>query len=598
MALQDRVILEKYAFDGFDYKEIEKKSFTFFTSQNHFSGAQSITENSNWRIRFSGASNDRLYIDGLDLLSSNLIKNDDEGFLYINPSERPLCLYDHKRNDHKYLPGKYRLKLVKEDGSVQFSWLEINAKYMSDNQLVSMREDIENTVIGLARSFDANTNGSVTDYDDVLGATDLSVIELLHQEYTIFFRALYRIGINPQSVISNRYCWMRQEKKPLDMKGIQYMSAHSIRRQNHDIYGKNHYISFNNNVNTNLKNNLLFLEIVLKHLNEKIKSEFIFLRKRDVNFKSKDLEKDFHMIKSCMAMVVKMLTERWMRSVDNNQINTNTLSSFMNSDYLFVQNLVSKIKREQHRSVAFHRQYVYYWHRTDLLYEIWGYIKVLDSLKKLNFQPISGWIFDKNRTEYEPLSPGTIVRMNCTKFNGTPLHVDVVYNKRITADRPAKADDKLTNPLWCNTRKNAPDVRLDIRDAQNTLISVIILDTKYRKLKDVVGTSKNGCWQQIASYSDSIKSPFRYKSKRYQRLLDLNFIDNQQSAVSAVSVLYPGIPNSKAPQEKIKEAEEKNVYPIEIRPGKGSQDLVDFFRKKIGGCAQDIINRADILKDI
>lgn len=48
----------------------------------------------------------------------------------------------------------------------------------------------------------------------------------------------------------------------------------------------------------------------------------------------------------------------------------------MNYKYIFITKFVKKLRLAASKLTAFHRQYEYYWHRTDLLYEIWGYIGV------------------------------------------------------------------------------------------------------------------------------------------------------------------------------------------------------------------------------
>lgn len=39
------------------------------------------------------------------------------------------------------------------------------------------------------------------------------------------------------------------------------------------------------------------------------------------------------------------------------------------------------------------------WKRTDLLYEIWGYIQVVNSLIEIGYKPIEGWIFSQDYEE-------------------------------------------------------------------------------------------------------------------------------------------------------------------------------------------------------
>lgn len=49
------------------------------------------------------------------------------------------------------------------------------------------------------------------------------------------------------------------------------------------------------------------------------------------------------------------------------------------------------------------KQYRYFWRSTELLYEIWTYIKTIEALRIKGFEPISGWIF--NTSEYAEILP-------------------------------------------------------------------------------------------------------------------------------------------------------------------------------------------------
>ena len=78
--------------------------------------------------------------------------------------------------------------------------------------------------------------------------------------------------------------------------------------------------------------------------------------------------------------------------------------------------------------LTLHREYQYFWKRTDLLYEIWGYIQVVHSLIEIGYKQIEGWIFSQNYEENKTipfLSEGTTVKFRDNKMD---TEINLAYN--------------------------------------------------------------------------------------------------------------------------------------------------------------------------
>ena len=153
----------------------KKKKFVFRENELDIN-YQEIFENAEWKLVFQAPMNGKLYMDGLDLILDKRIMKKDDG-AYIVPSEEPYYIYNHKQNDSKYLPGIYRLKLVTES-TIKYSWLKILPKFVTENSLEIMRQDVENTVKGLARSFCANTNGNLSNYSSFLTFDEIQALSI------------------------------------------------------------------------------------------------------------------------------------------------------------------------------------------------------------------------------------------------------------------------------------------------------------------------------------------------------------------------------------------------------------------------------------
>ncbi|MFT8837836.1 nuclease domain-containing protein [Liquorilactobacillus satsumensis] len=565
---------------------------TFFEfSENKFDYSNiflSIKENVNYRLEFTGESKDKLYIDGLDLIDTEQIQHDAKGKLFIYPNTGELVLYDYKKNnEHKYLPGIYRLKLVTASKSTLYSWLKVSPKFITENELESMKMDVEKKVEGLARTFDANTNGTLTNYSFELTTHDIATLQVLHERKLRFTRSVYDVSNCPRTIIGNKYRWSCQLNNAIDSNGIKKMASRPDKKK--QVYSKKHNISFISKENMALKQNLRLLKQIISKLKIKIDKYIEYSEIKYTSDRQETLKNDLCVLAFYCKNIDFLLKQSWLKDVPSKEINFNNSNSsaMLNQSYLFFHELVWKLKHNSHLAISFHRQYSYYWHRTDLLYEIWGYIKVLDVMQQMGFQPISGWIFKKGRKSFEPLEPGTTVVMrNSKEIKYARITAKIIYTKEINLISPEKTSE--ANPLWRNTPHRVPDIRIDLYDEDNILLNVFILDTKYRKLESVVASGKEGSWQQIAAYSDSIKSLFPFNTNKYRWLKGI--LPPKYSIVGRTSILFPGLQNAEVSEKLVQKTMRREVIPIELRPGFGDEKLKRFLKNGISEIVERLNN--------
>lgn len=565
-------------------------SQTFTFSEDEFAfNTLNAKENCLYSIIFEGDAEDKLYIDGLDLISDSRIKRDENNKMYVSPSKVALHLYNNERNNQSnYLPGIYRLKMVRKGKEPLYSWIKIDPKFLSNSELHQLRLDVENTIRGLARSFDANVNGTLTSYNDDLTSEDYELLAIFHREEQNFRQILYGIRTFPKFKIAAQYRWTMKSISPLDNRSVQKMASHPAK--NKQNFAKTRLINFNVPQNKLLKEQLVY---VLKRVNQLIQKieNFSGLLHGKVNSQHNSFQDDLSRLKSYKDEILDFLNCSWMQNTSFKDAHEVNLLGNMNYKYIFITKFVKKLRLAASKQTAFHRQYEYYWHRTDLLYEIWGYIQVIKSLGNIGFKPIDGWIFNKDRECFDELEDGTAVTMVGDRVSSSKNHrslqIRIIYNQKIPTNKNV--------PVWTNGSHNWPDIRVDLYDksgvnGSKTLIGMLVLDTKYRRLKDV----ERDAWDQLASYLDQIKTSAKYAFhlKCYENAKKHRAIDLSKSFVSAVSILYPKIDSDR--DNSVQTFREKNMTPIGLIPGNGTVDLDHFFDEQIGQLIDKVIDWANL----
>ena len=554
MVMQDNIFLIN--------KSYKRKIFEFSIDElnNNF---QEIFENSEWGLIFHAPEGSKLYMDGLDLIHDERILKDANG-IYITPSDDPYYIYNHNENENKYLPGLYRLKLVNQS-TVKYSWLKIKPKFLTENLLEVMKQDVENTVKGLARSFHANTNGSLSNYSSFLTFEEIEALTILNNSYKDFNLNTYFLSHSPRVRAGSYYHWTRNKKRNLDNKSIKKMS---IKKYDKELYLEDFHATVDISENRVLKR--LLLEILQVIMNVKKSIEKI-----PKNLMSSDLKKDFTLLQKYSSKLNYLLKEGWLRKVQIVQKEKGISNAYLDYRYIFFKDLNWKLKHISNFQPQFSRQYQYYWHRTDLLYEIWGYIKVIEALKSLGFTPVKGWIFDNVDLDFQELKPGTCVEMKTNGMYKHFMYLKIKYDDEVLPEEEEKVT--LSNPLWHSSPHNRPDIRIEIYDKNMIFQSTIILDTKYRRLKNMNNFGKAGIVEQLNAYRYQLLSPYPFRADSYQKY-NLFHRKNEDHQVIDVAALYPGELNDQ--EEVLSELKTKSTKSIVLNPRFPNNSLLKKFLKE------------------
>lgn len=476
----------------------------------------------------------RFYMDGLDTIPYRFLEIGDDDIAYLAPSDEQMVLYDSDRKSktnpegyYPFIPGYYRIKVVVE-GIAYYSWLKVKPKQITEEQWVSMRDDIEATLNGLAQDL-VRKNASLG-----INSTLPVPIHILRKLYAIkkdfskWIAAIKSIQSDPRMRIRKEYSLVAEGKAgEIDATSIRYRARHPE--------SKNYIYSPSNVRNYNLPENQWIrkiLRFIVRQMNELM--DYLDKHKKKVLEEIKK-EKYFHGEEHYQVrtrkQIVEELTEyerfvvrvrgeaisalrvEWIEEVDDKPPTSIPHVMHMDSRYRSLYQLYRILKNEDFQ-VTLDESYDFYWKRTDLLYEIWGFLQLIEGLQHeaVGFEVVKGWIFDINPNsksiQIPFLEQGTVI-----EFKRDDIRACLVYDETI----PFKKEDTiLTKPFFTNGPHNRPDVRIDLYE-KDDFIGSIVVDFKYRPLWFIWDSNRlhssrqTDTMRQLISYRSNLSSPFLYR---------------------------------------------------------------------------------------
>ncbi len=195
----------------------------------------------------------------------------------------------------------------------------------------------------------------------------------------------------------------------------------------------------------------------------------------------------------------------------------------MNPKYNTIYKMYLK-SRNNRNTLNFSNRYQYYWKSTNVLYEIWCFIKIIRSLSLQGYTPISGWIFENDILSQELpfLHEDTTVVLS-----KNDIRINLVYNNSMEKE---DFSNTLDIPVKTSSKRKKPDIRLDIILQDKYYIGSLIFEVKYKKLDNILDKDKGRQRQQLMAYKQNTMSSI---------LAFPEILTRSLQAVSAVFALYP-----------------------------------------------------------
>ncbi|SOB99495.1 uncharacterized protein DUF2357 [Ureibacillus xyleni] len=488
-----------------------------------------IRENLNLELKF-GCENTRatLSMDGLDILKDRKVEYDEFNNAYIHPGALTLFEHGSEINYYPYIPGIYCLTVTIE-GENYYSFIKVISNRLSDEQLNTMRNEVENQLKGLAYDVVRKQNIAQELNIDLTLFQHFKVLDFYYDDLTMIFMDLSN---KVRFTLKRDYALQSIEKPShVDAVSIQYQLKHP--ESTTYLKTRKNLVNYDLPENRLLKRivkkwsliTLDFLQQVEYNINQYQKGEDLFSsyvsrnRRKSLLTQLENYRQTAFRLK---AMLDRFQLNYWFKEVSD--ITSSSIPDKMHMDVRY--NKLLKIHRyitTSERDVALHPAWKSHWKRTDQLYEIWCFFKVIDYFKSKNYQFTNApkWFFGEMDETIDNLFviPTIPAGANFELEKGN-MQFKVFYDETVPKTQQETENAK---PIYTTGDNNKPDIRIDLF-IQGVYIGSIILDSKYRK-RDVLMDSKN----QLISYADHIRSPFIYNKKRWERI----------RPVHRVIVLYP-----------------------------------------------------------
>jgi hypothetical protein len=500
-------------------------------------GIPEVIENKRLTLEFVCEDNSaRFYMDGLDTIPMRFLDVGEDDVAFLPPSNLPVLLYDSKSDSntnpdgfYPFIPGYYRIKVI-VNGVSYYSWLKVKPKQITEEQWVSMREEIEESLHGLAQDL-VRKNASLGINSSIpIPIHILRKLIIIKKDFSKWMVALKSIESDPRMRIRKEYHLVPEGKAgEVDATSIQYRVRHPE--------SQNYFYSPKNTRNYNLVENQWIKKIfrfIVREMNalldylekhkekvcQEIKREQQFHHNEHVQVRTKmkvldELIEYERFVRRIRGESLIVLGTEWLEEVDEKHLMSIPHVMHLDARYRYLYQMYRVLKNQEF-SISLDTSYDFYWKRTDLLYEIWGFLQLTDGLQheSVGFEVIKGWIFDVNPNsksfQVPFLEPGTMV-----EFKKDDICLSLVYDERL----PFKKEDTIfTKPVYTNGSNNRPDVRLDLYKLDE-YIGTIMIDFKYRPLWYIWDNNKlqfnrqTDTMRQLISYRNNIDSTFLYRKK-------------------------------------------------------------------------------------
>lgn len=534
--------------------------------------------------------NDKLFIKELDDFNIEGRIESEKDSYYFPPANDEIFIFNiSEEKDVPLVPGFYYFH-VEHQGVLYCSPINIIPKDLTTSEWEKMREEIEATVRGLSTEFikRSGVTGINNDSNSEHSVMLLEKIDQFYEEIPKLLSSLEKIKNETKFKISKNYIWKPNGSKAIiDCKTIQMMQIHPEKKD--WLYSPQRFLEYNIPENQ-------WIKFILQDYKSFSRKSINFLRKIEEEI-SNEVKKESRYSFYRTSARNNFREKRHENLLFEKQEEIKRLSSFINyiEDFLRSDSF-NKISDEKPRfipkslilaphynkvykaylmlhdkkdSLKLDKPYRYFWRSTELLYEIWSYIKTIEALMNKGFEPISGWIF--NTSEYAEILPflkdGTKVTLR-----KDDIRLDVVFNEKL---KTKSFRNTLEFPLKTYSNRNKPDIRIDIFMSElPSYIGSIILDAKYKRLHNII--SSNYGHKQLNQLRD-------YRKAVFSSIIDFDEISMKQTdTVQAVFAVYP-IKDRESSEER--SFDEENILFSELRPEKGmelfSQKLISQIEDRI-----------------
>ncbi|MBM7620075.1 hypothetical protein JOC95_001927 [Bacillus tianshenii] len=544
-----------------------------------------IRENVNLQLSFDANDSEATCrMDGFDILQDSLLKYDERNVPFINRGK--ILLFQHRSGNeyYPYIPGIYCISVVSK-GVTYYSLVKVISNRLTDNQLDSMRYEVESQLKGLALDVVRKQTVFQNTEEIQIDNSIFQKYKTLNHHFNEISTIIADLSKRVRSALKKEYLLQPMEKPShVDSVSIRYRVKHPETT--------NYLMTKKNKINYDLPENRLLKKIVIKW--NGILADFIFqidnnlekLQADGADFSSytsiarrKTLVEElggYRQRASQMKGTFNQLSvSPWYRKVSD--LGPMVIPNEMYIDIRYRKILkIHQYLTSEEFDLSLHPGWRFHWKRTDQLYEIWSFFKVLHLIKENGFSisQAPSWLFNGHEQAGLIVIP-TIPKGAIFELQKDDLRLNLVYDGEIPKAQSRTSKEK--EPIYTTSDHNTPDIRVDAY-IRETFIGSILLDSKYRK-KEVLMDSK----YQLISYADHVRSPFIYNKRRWERI----------RPVHRVLVLYP----DKWGHKGIEHLNDKSISLVPLTPEMDLEDVNSTLKDLLSGLVLDALDEGVELEE-
>ncbi len=515
----------------------------------------------------------KLYFDLFDLISDNRLQYDNKGHKYLENNKVTIVNSSESINS-VIVPGYYHLKIVGEE--VFHTVIEIVPKDFGDAEWKLLLDELLLENEALVKSLRNKTNSQLIN-TKTFNSDFISKLNYINSNYYSLINALNLIKENPKSVLAKEYRWIdKNMSPPTDELTI---SMHMKKPNKSDfLYSPKRKLQYDNNDNRWLKQSLFSLTKFLVKLIDDGKSEINKLSDEKLTLKYNhekeliesnitELEKSLNNVHQLLYRVNIITKESWFKEVTISKRNYISHSLMHDNKYRTVYKWINDILNKEN-VIIYNSTLQYSWKRTDQLYELWSFMKIIKILLNDNYEIDEEWLQNKDLIE------GNISEGSNFKLIKENIILSIYYDSEIAKD---SKNTNLQNPLFTLEEKNKPDIRIDIY-IDNYFVQSLPIEVKYRKLNKITHKTE-GNIKQLKYYTS-------FKSLHQISILPER-LKKGLKAVNELLVIYPNGGKEKKTSTVEKLFQELGLVFIELSPNKGLPELEKKMKEVIKSASEN-----------
>lgn len=456
--------------------------------------ATTITENVDLAVLFQcDDPQARFYMSGLELLPADVVKVDEWGMAYLSPGLEPYELFKTTGEYYPLIPGFYPV-IVVAYGVRYHSSIQVLPKQMTLEQWQIMRDELEQELRGLAQDTLRKKLGLDHFAKRNLPAHLMQRFLIIQKRFPGVMAALHDLLNKANFRIRKAYQMMPLERaKSIDEVTVRHRLSHPEHRQSLKVPTRE--VEYDLPENQWVRR---ILHVVSGYLDEIMETVEGQAGLTEVYEEARKMKHSLQLLR----------TTPWFEQVGLPRQTVVPPVLMYDPRYRTLYQLFREVQADQ-TEVTLDVSYVRQWKRTDLLYEMWGFLQLCKSLSNtLGYEAVSGWLFDLQAGD-GALTVPTLPPETQVVFASGDVRLQLSYDATIPSRREEVSLPD--TPLYTVDIHNRPDGRLDVYKADVYMGSMMI-DFKYRPKYWIWDVSKRVTMRpasmgQLLSYGHSCMSP-------------------------------------------------------------------------------------------